>query len=382
MNSEEKYKNLAERFDLWNSKIDSGDDLNASPEEKKLEFFWEECMPEDIDPTGIIVKTEAKITAELLSRKKQRLFLRLGSIAASILLVISVSLYIYKPNDNAVLADLRAIGEKMDSISTDQVTLITSESQLTVDEDSKIKYSVNGNIAINSTTIKNVNTQKTGNDDQIEYNQLIVPAGKRTCIQLSDGTLMWINSNTKVVYPRVFKGATRSIFVQGEAYLEVAHDKSHPFIVTANGFDLKVLGTKFNITNYERLRETNIVLVEGSVEVKDKSNRISTLSPNDLLEIRNGAISQQRKVDTNVYTSWIYGTLNLNGDKLLDITKKLELYFGVSIKCLPAVENEKVYGKLDLKDNLEDILECLKFTLPIETENINNEIILKENTSK
>lgn len=382
MDSEENYKKLADHFDLRNSKIVSGDDSNSAHEESKLEFFWDKCMPENIDSARIIANTEAKIAAELATLKKRKLFLRLGSVAASILLVVSVSFYFLRPDESVVLADLRAIGEKMDSINPDQVTLITSESQLTVDEDSKIKYSGNGNIAINSTTIKNATTGNAKNGDEIEYNQLIVPVGKRTRIELSDGTLMWINSNTRVVYPRVFKGATRSIFVQGEAYLEVAHDKSHPFIVTANGFDLKVLGTKFNITNYERLRETNIVLVEGSVEVKDKSNRISTLSPNDLLEIRNGAISQQRKVDTNAYTSWIYGTLNLNGDRLLDITKKLELYFGVSIRCLPAVENEKVYGKLDLKENLDDILECLKFTLPIEIENNNSEIILRENSSK
>lgn len=63
--------------------------------------------------------------------------------------------------------------------------------------------------------------------------------------------LVTVNSQSKVIYPRRFKGETRTIYAQGEVFLEVAHDKKHPFIVEANGFNLRVLGTKFNISNYE-----------------------------------------------------------------------------------------------------------------------------------
>lgn len=382
MSSEEKYKDLAERFDRLNSKTVSDAGNNSSEEEKKLEFFWEACVPEEIDLSRIFALTDEKIRIEQSIKRKRQLVIRLGSIAASILLVVSASIYFYQPNESATLAGLRAIGSGLDSITTNQVTLITSENQLTVDEDSKIKYSANGNIAINSTTLQNKNTQRASDKDEIEYNQLIVPVGKRTCIQLSDGTMMWVNSNTRVVYPRVFKGATRSIYVQGEAYLEVAHDKSHPFIVTANGFDLKVLGTKFNITNYEGFKQANIVLVEGSVEVKDNSNTTTKLRPSELLEIKNGNITEQRRVDTSNYTSWINGTMNLNGDQLSDIAQKLGYYFGVTIQCAAGVETEKVYGKLDLKENLEDILECLEFTLPIAVENNANGILLSREKQK
>ena len=137
---------------------------------------------------------------------------------------------------------------------------------------------------------------------------MLVPAGKRAKIELSDGTLVTVNSQSKVIYPRRFKGETRTIYAQGEVFLEVAHDKKHPFIVEANGFNLRVLGTKFNISNYEG-EATNIVLVEGSVEVTDKNEKKAQLVPSDLLNITNGNIAYQKQVDVTGYISWVDGIL-------------------------------------------------------------------------
>ena len=72
---------------------------------------------------------------------------------------------------------------------------------------------------------------------------------------------------SRVVYPQRFDEKERRIYAEGEIYLEVAPDKARPFIVESSDFDLKVLGTKFNISTYDALKETQIVLVEGSVEV-------------------------------------------------------------------------------------------------------------------
>jgi transmembrane sensor len=125
------------------------------------------------------------------------------------------------------------------------------------------------------------------------------------------------------------------------------------------------LGTKFNISNYEG-EATNIVLVEGSVEVTDKNEKKAQLVPSDLLNITNGNIAYQKQVDVTGYISWVDGILMLEGNKL-------SKYYGISIQCNPEVGKEKVYGKLDIKDNIDEVLKCIQQTLPF--------VIVKEGKS-
>ena len=193
---------------------------------------------------------------------------------------------------------------------------------------------------------------------------MIVPSGKRARIELSDGTRLVVNSQSKVVYPRRFKGDIRKIYTQGEVFLEVAHDKKRPFIVESEDFKLRVLGTKFNISNY-RGSATNIVLVEGSVEVTDKN-------------IADGSIVCQKQVDVAEYISWIDGIMLLNGNTLSQIIQKLSIYYGVSIQCDPLVGSEKVYGKLDLKDDIDEVIECIQQTLPFTIEKRDTSIYLNK----
>lgn len=97
-----------------------------------------------------------------------------------------------------------------------------------------------------------VNSNKLVEDDiKEEYNQIIVPKGKRSQIVLADNSKIWINSGSKVIYPRAFEGKYREIYVEGEVYLNVTHDTSKPFIVNTSGFEVRVLGTSFNISAYK-----------------------------------------------------------------------------------------------------------------------------------
>ena len=255
--------------------------------------------------------------------------------------------------------DFQAIAEEMDSQSVEEVTLITSKEQLNLDEDAFIKYSKEGKVAVNSQVIKE-NEEKT--KEEQEYNQLLVPAGKRARVELSDGTRLVVNSQSKVIYPRCFKGDIRKIYAQGEVFLEVAHDKKHPFIVESDDFKLQVLGTKFNISNYKG-GATNIVLVEGAVEVTDKNEKKARLNPNDLLNIANGTIAYQKQVDVAEYISWVEGIMLLNG---------------ISIQCDQIIGKEKVYGKLDLKDDIDEVIECIQQTLPFTIEKSDTSIYLNK----
>lgn len=365
-----EYFRLANLFGKLNSQEKLEDDFTTMPEGETLRFFWESCEQEKIDASSIIERTRMKIQKSEKKRKRNYLLITSASIAASILICMST---IYFMNlETVVDLDLQAIAEGLDSQTVDEVTLITAKEQLNLNEDAFIKYSKEGKVAVNSQVIKEEKVK-----DEQEYNQLIVPSGKRARIELSDGTRLVVNSQSKVVYPRRFKGDIRKIYTQGEVFLEVAHDKKRPFIVESEDFKLRVLGTKFNISNY-RESATNIVLVEGSVEVTDKNEKKAQLAPHDLLNIADGSIVCQKQVDVAEYISWIDGIMLLNGNTLSQIIQKLSIYYGVSIQCDPLVGSEKVYGKLDLKDDIDEVIECIQQTLPFTIEKRDTSIYLNK----
>lgn len=369
-----EYFRLANLFGKLNSQEKLEDDFTNTPEGETLRFFWESCEQEKIDASSIIEKTRIKIQKGAMKRRRNYLLITSASIAASVLICIST---IYFLNQTTTVdVDLQAIAEGMDSQAVDEVTLITAKEQLNLDEDAFIKYSKEGKVAVNSQVIKEEEEEEKVKDEQ-EYNQLLVPPGKRARIELSDGTRLVVNSQSKVVYPRRFKGDIRKIYAQGEVFLEVAHDKKHPFIVESEGFNLRVLGTKFNISNYKG-SATNIVLVEGSVEVTDRNEKKAQLVPCDLLNISDGAITSQKQVDVAEYISWVDGIMLLNGNDLSQIIQKLSIYYGISIQCDPLVGNEKVYGKLDLKDDIDEVIECIQQTLPFTIEKRDTSIYLNK----
>lgn len=373
MNLKEKYNRLSELFNKLNSQENVEDEFASIPEGEKLKYFWEDCKPVQVDTSSIIKKTQEKIRRDAMRRRRNYFLVATTSIAASLLICISTIYFLNQTGTDNM--DFQALVEQMESPVVDEVTLITSEEQLNLDEDAFIKYTKEGNVAVNSQKV--LEAKESNAEEEVEYNQLLVPAGKRARIQLSDGTHLTVNSQSKVIYPRRFTGDVRKIYAQGEVFLDVAHDKDHPFIVEANGFNLRVLGTKFNISNYEG-EATNIVLVEGSVEVMDKHENKARMIPSDLLNIDNGNIAYQKQVSVDEYISWVDGILLLNGNELADILRKLNKYYAVDIKCSLEIGKEKVYGKLDLKDNIDEVLQCIQQTLPMQIEKNNTSIYLNK----
>lgn len=373
MNLKEKYNRLSELFNKLNSQENVEDEFASIPEGEKLKYFWEDCKPAQVDTSSIIKKTQEKIRRDAMRRRRNYFLVATTSIAASLLICISTIYFLNQTGTDNM--NFQALVEQMESPVVDEVTLITSEEQLNLDEDAFIKYTKEGNVAVNSQKV--LEAKESNAEEEVEYNQLLVPAGKRARIQLSDGTHLTVNSQSKVIYPRRFTGDVRKIYAQGEVFLDVAHDKDHPFIVEANGFNLRVLGTKFNISNYEG-EATNIVLVEGSVEVMDKHENKARMIPSDLLNIDNGNIAYQKQVSVDEYISWVDGILLLNGNELADILRKLNKYYAVDIKCSLEIGKEKVYGKLDLKDNIDEVLQCIQQTLPMQIEKNNTSIYLNK----
>ena len=121
----------------------------------------------------------------------------------------------------------------------------------------------------------------------IEWVEVSVPFGEKQTVTLSDGTVLHINSGSRLTYPATFSGASRTVFMDGEAYLDVAKDPEHPFIIKTKGIDIKVLGTSFNFKNFARERTAELLLMEGSVEASvsgQNDTRVIRLKPGDQMK--------------------------------------------------------------------------------------------------
>lgn len=209
-----------------------------------------------------------------------------------------------------------------------------------------------------------INSQSETAQRMEQMQSIKVPTGQTMTILLSDGTKIVANSRTQVSYPRTFSGDTRDVQIMGEAFLEVAHDAEHPFIVHSGGFQLQVLGTKFNICNYRQSR-SNVVLVEGSVEVTTQSSDKIVLKPSQMVDIRQGKIAELKHVNTSDYTSWINGVLNLNGDNLQSIVDRLNNFYGTNIVC-PKNAPARLYGKLVLQPDIATTLQAINAIAGVE----------------
>ena len=219
---------------------------------------------------------------------------------------------------------------------------------------------------------------------KLVYNELKIPFGKRFQVVLSDGTKVHLNSGSALKFPVKFiKGNKRMVFLTGEAYFEVSKDKLHPFIVHSNGMDVRVLGTKFNVTSYPEDKVINTVLVEGSVQVYNRNDpqHKSTISPGEKASCdranKNISIS---KVDVDLYTAWTNGQLVFKGVRFKDMILKLERTYNVSITSNNKELNEEVFSanfNMDV-DNVEHVLYFISRSHPFTFTRTKNQIIINK----
>lgn len=195
--------------------------------------------------------------------------------------------------------------------------------------------------------------------ETLTYNTLTVPYGKRFEIQLSDGTVVHLNSGTSLKYPVKFiSGKNREVYLNGEAFFSVAKDPKHPFIVNAENLDVEVFGTEFNVSAYPEDNTTDVVLVEGSVGMSNhKVEEKTMLTPGTkgTLNKNNFSIATS-KVNTKIYTSWMQGGLFFRNMPFKNIAKKLERQYNMKVVITnKQLENETFNANFN-EEPIETIL--------------------------
>jgi len=290
-------------------------------------------------------------------RRSRRIYLITTSVAAG---VAALLIGLFFNNDNSQESEIYMYASQTQTsgMNSSNAQLILSEDKVVEIEDKESE------ITYESATIK-VKGEDISKNEIASYNELTVPKGKRSMLTFSEGTKVWVNAGTRVVYPAEFNSKEREIYVDGEIYIEVSHNKDWPFIVQTKDIGIQVLGTAFNVTAYESDLAKRVVLASGSVRITTKNkNEDLLLSPNKMYENDNGQ-NKIVDVDVNKYISWKDGMYIYDNEKLINILTRLSTYYGIDINCDDVAANLKCSGKLDLKNDLKDVLVGLTYTAPV-----------------
>lgn len=198
-------------------------------------------------------------------------------------------------------------------------------------------------------------------------------AGMRAYVDLPDGTAVYLNAGSTLVYPLPFETKERNVRLAGEAYFKVAADEKHPFRVSvADGrYKIKVTGTQFNVRAYTDAAYISTTLVEGAVCLETKhpggktQTRALTPSQRARYELKSGKMEVE-KINTLYETAWIEGKLIFKDTPLPEVLDKLSHYYNVDFTVQDAaLENYRITGTLDNRP-LSQTLDYLKLSSPID----------------
>lgn len=236
---------------------------------------------------------------------------------------------------------------------------------------------------------------------EIVFNEINVPEGAKSQVTLADGTKVWLNGGSKFRYPSTFVAKSREVQLDGEAFFDVAQDKSKPFLVKAGRIQIKVLGTAFNVKSYSVDKTIETTLVRGLVEIREiKGKKLTApvlIKPNQKAifvkeessltinpAVKNDQLKELpdklpgisiKQVNTVPITSWKEQALVFDNITFEDVATTLERWYGIKVN----IENEtlrgyRYKGRFSHNETIYEVLEVIKVTTPIKYEVKNYEI--------
>jgi len=190
---------------------------------------------------------------------------------------------------------------------------------------------------------------------------MYVPAGQRAELTLADGSHVWLNAKTTFTFPTNFDTKNRIVTLNGEGYFKVAHNTKKPFIVRTQLYDVKALGTEFNVYAYKEDNKFESALLEGSILIKSKINgKQVLLQPDNMLHSENGHITISPITQYN-YFRWKDGLICFDDLTINEMLNKMEIYFDIDfIIKNTQILNQRYSGKFRTNDGVEHILKTLQ----------------------
>ncbi|OQP67818.1 FecR family protein [Niastella populi] len=229
-----------------------------------------------------------------------------------------------------------------------------------------------GKVNVVKTTGEQITYKKAAGSNgsgEIAYNVLRNPRGSKIVnISLSDGTTIWLNSESTLRYPIMFNGNERRVELTGEAYFEVAPSLKKPFFVTANDVTVEVLGTHFNVNNYTDENAIKVTLLEGRVKIGNRQSAIGNNTNTVILKPGQQAVAtvSQLTIDNSPnldqIMSWKNNTFYFDGENLQAIMKQLARFYNVEVEYEGKAPDKKFGGMISRNKNLGEVLNVLELS--------------------
>lgn len=307
-------------------------------------------------------------------RRKTRI-VKISTVAASLLLLIGIGYFStkqsYTPSDEdntSAQLDIQPGGNRAILTSSDGSTTELSENNNTILVGDNISYAEGPDIRQSGSTLK---------VEAVAFHTLQTPKAGEYNIVLSDGTKVWLNAYSSLKFPSRFDAKERLVELTGEAYFEVAPNKSKPFKVRSQDQTIEVLGTHFNVSAYQS-ESTKTTLLEGSVKIYTAANNNSKLlKPGQQSTInRQSEQIQLANINPEHALAWKNGYFNFDNETLASIMSKIERWYDVEVEFEKAPSEKTYIGAVSRLRNLSAVLRALEETANVKFKRSGRKIIV------
>ena len=346
-----------EKLDIW---LKDNKNIRAFNHFVRTEYLTTLCMGEyNLEKAKELINQKVKT-----SRRKRnvRIYKRV-SIAASILLVVGLSFFNWNDKSSSTVVQN---AQEIEGGSNKAILTLGNGNQVALEKGKNYKT---GSVSSNGEELVYAPQNENGAaNEKVLFNYLTIPKGGQFFVQLSDGTKVWLNSDSKLKYPTKFiENETRKIeLVYGEAYLQVSPSSKHngaSFNILTKTQEVNVLGTEFNIKAYNDDDEISTTLVEGKILVQ-KGEKKQILSPNQQSRTsEDSSAIQVVEIDASQEVSWMSGMFTFNEESLGEMMKVLSRWYDVDVVFESAERRDYVFtGILERTKSFADILELIEAT--------------------
>lgn len=352
----------------WMAQLEANPTLQNRADEARfailnLKITTKTAKPKDIEKIWKNLKI-AHLNAFPATRKKKTvysLFPQWKAIAASTIIVIGASSLFYFLNDKTatpVTPKTIVIKSDVKPGVTGALLTLGNGSTIVLESVSNGQLTNQKNTAVIKKKGELVYTQ--GSNAQEEQNTLTTPRAHRYNLVLADGTKVWLNAASSITFPTAFIGKERKVVITGEAYFEVTKDLKHPFRVFANGIEVKVLGTHFNINAYQDEDNIKTTLLEGSVQLSKNGTRVF-LKPGEQAQAFNtGAIKIASDVNLHAIMAWKNGTFYFENASIQMVLKEISRWYDVTVIYEKGIPKRFFEGEIQRDLQLSVLLKTLE----------------------
>lgn len=361
--------------EYWQDFIEEYPESEGEMERASLYLKSEGLNKSSLTETGRAVLLNKIQTTIRNRRKAKQRKLFWYAAAAIVFLVIGLTLFYSQRESGVITSDKELIvGELLNS---EDIQLITNKESIYFQNDIDVKLNTEGKAEIiqKNKEVREIEIQ------QAQLNTLIIPYGKRSTLTLADGSKVWLNSGSVLEFPAQFGSKKREIrLTSGEMYIEVIPDQNKPFFIHTSNFNVRVYGTKFNISNYTG-SEQSVVLVEGSISLQSKDHKELFITPNEKAVYSESGTFDTQKVNVNQFISWKNGYLEFDKTPMTEVLKKIGRYYNLSFDFDNDVNLQKrtCSGKIYLSENLDNVMETISILTSTKYEKQDNRIYITNN---